>query len=211
MKARMRTEAAEMETKHRQRLDASTELESLSDDDLEALLFNEEETRQKGFLNLPTLAGMGMIFVGIVYLLQHFNLWSGFDVSGLVSTLPWLAGILIILIGFGVLSWRPRKARRKVKKGINLASGDPVRVETKPVSDKKKKRLVRSRNKQLMGVCGGIAEYFNIDPTLVRIAFVIATIAAQGSGILAYLVLAWVMPKPEAVSAEERITILRDY
>ena len=201
-----------MEAAYRQHFDTSTELDSLSDDELEALLFDEEEVKSKGFLNLPTLAGLGMIFVGAVYLLQHFNLWNGFDVTGLVSTLPWLAGILIILIGFGVLSWRPRKAARKVKvkKGINLASGERVRVESKPTSDKKK-RLVRSRNKQITGVCAGIAEHFNIDPTIVRIAFVVGTIGLNGWPILAYLILAWVMPKPEPLAADERITILRDY
>ncbi len=58
------------------------------------------------------------------------------------------------------------------------------------------KRLYRSRdNRMLGGVCGGLAEYFNIDPTLVRLAFLILFLAA-GSGPLLYLVM-WVIV-PEA-------------
>jgi phage shock protein PspC (stress-responsive transcriptional regulator) len=53
------------------------------------------------------------------------------------------------------------------------------------------KRLYRSNDRILGGVCGGIAEYFGIDPSLVRIAWVILTLAA-GSGILLYL-LAWLI------------------
>ncbi len=57
------------------------------------------------------------------------------------------------------------------------------------------KKLRRSiTEKKLLGVCGGIAEYFDIDPTLVRIAWVIFAIAG-GSGLLAYLICAIVMPE----------------
>ena len=55
------------------------------------------------------------------------------------------------------------------------------------------KRLYRSKNDRMIcGVCGGIAEYFNIDPTLIRLAFVL--FGLSGSGILAYFVAAVIMP-----------------
>lgn len=57
------------------------------------------------------------------------------------------------------------------------------------------KRLQRSRqNRQLAGVCGGIAEYLGWDPTLVRVAWIILTLLG-GSGILIYLILWLVMPE----------------
>ena len=57
------------------------------------------------------------------------------------------------------------------------------------------KRLYKSRNdKMLGGVCGGIAEYFGIDPTLVRLGWVLFC-ALGGSGILAYIVAAIVIPE----------------
>lgn len=58
------------------------------------------------------------------------------------------------------------------------------------------KRLYRSRrNRMLAGVCGGVAEYFNWDPTLVRVLFVVS-ILLPGPQILAYIV-AWIIV-PEA-------------
>jgi len=56
------------------------------------------------------------------------------------------------------------------------------------------KKLYKSKtDKKLCGVCGGIAEYFDIDPTLVRLAWVAFTLFG-GSGILAYIIAAIVMP-----------------
>jgi len=58
-------------------------------------------------------------------------------------------------------------------------------------------RLERSTtNKAIAGVCGGIAEYLQIDPTLVRVFFVIATVMTAGLGFLGYLVLLVMMPLP---------------
>ncbi len=56
------------------------------------------------------------------------------------------------------------------------------------------KRLYKSTtDKKLCGVCGGIAEYFDLDPTIVRLAWVIFTLLG-GSGIIAYIIAAIVMP-----------------
>jgi len=56
------------------------------------------------------------------------------------------------------------------------------------------KQLMRSDNHMIAGVCGGIAEYFNIDPTLVRVAWIIFS-CVGGSGVLAYLLAALIMPR----------------
>lgn len=56
-----------------------------------------------------------------------------------------------------------------------------------------KKRLYKSsRNKKICGVCGGIAEYLNIDPTVIRLITAIIGLA-WGSGILLYIIMAFVM------------------
>ncbi|MBQ6706553.1 MAG: PspC domain-containing protein [Clostridia bacterium] len=60
------------------------------------------------------------------------------------------------------------------------------------------KRLYKSRtDKKIDGVCAGIADYFNIDPTLIRLAWILFC-ALGGSGILAYIIAALVIPvQPE--------------
>ena len=54
------------------------------------------------------------------------------------------------------------------------------------------KRLYKSSDKKLCGVCGGIAEYFDIDPTVVRLLWVVFSLWA-GGGLIAYIIAAIVM------------------
>ena len=57
------------------------------------------------------------------------------------------------------------------------------------------KKLYKSRtNKKVAGVCGGIGEYFNIDPTLVRLGFVALSFMA-GGGLMAYILAAIIIPE----------------
>ena len=57
------------------------------------------------------------------------------------------------------------------------------------------KRLYRSNvNKKLFGVCGGIGEYFDINPTVIRIIFLVLVLGF-GTGLLAYFIAALIMPK----------------
>ena len=62
------------------------------------------------------------------------------------------------------------------------------------------KKLTRSANKVLAGVCGGIAEYFEIDPTLVRVAYAALTIFSAGfPGILLYIIMLILMPQAPTI------------
>ena len=57
------------------------------------------------------------------------------------------------------------------------------------------KRLMRSNDRVFAGVCGGLAEYFDFDPVLVRIAYAFLTLFTAFSGLIFYLVLWLVMPE----------------
>lgn len=60
------------------------------------------------------------------------------------------------------------------------------------------KKLYRSdENKMLAGVCGGIAEYFGVDPTLIRLAWVVFSLFG-GSGLLAYILAAIIIPRDDS-------------
>jgi len=55
------------------------------------------------------------------------------------------------------------------------------------------RRLYRSsNNKMICGVCGGLGEYFNIDPTIIRLVW--ALLACSGTGFLVYLIAAIIIP-----------------
>lgn len=56
------------------------------------------------------------------------------------------------------------------------------------------KKLYRSRrNRMISGVCGGLAEYFDLDPSLVRLGWIVFS-AFAGSGVLAYIIASLVIP-----------------
>lgn len=203
--------------------------DDITDDDIADFLYSKEaEEKKPGFWNLPTIAGLSTIGVGSAYLLQELGLFaSGFDFSALVG--PWLIGVLIILIGFGVLSWSPDRKRRKREQRRQAAarrarrrsqreSSRPQsrseerkerkaerRAERRARYEERKRSFTKSRtNRKIFGVCGGIGEALGVDPTLVRIAFVIALIAAGGTAIPIYLLLAWLMPNPTASDISDK-------
>jgi phage shock protein C len=71
------------------------------------------------------------------------------------------------------------------------------------------KRLYKSRNdKMLFGVCAGVAEYFNVDPTLIRLAAVVLVFTSVG--VPAYIIAAIVMPeapKDQPVQPKEEVVV----
>lgn len=78
----------------------------------------------------------------------------------------------------------------------NAASAAPPAATAPPV-----KRLMRSsRDKKIAGVCAGLADYFDLDPTIVRVVWLLA-IFFGGTGFLAYLILWIVLPVAPATVA----------
>ncbi len=65
------------------------------------------------------------------------------------------------------------------------------------MAKKKVKRLYRASPRESMigGVCAGIANYFEVDPTLIRLGWIIMTMFSWGMGIIAYLIMWIIMPR----------------
>lgn len=193
-------------------------LGQISDDDI-AQFLNESEKVEKpeSIWNLPTMAGISTIAVGLVYLLQQMglSLFPG-SLAGLVSFFTSMAGILIVLFGFGILSWKPKKnqaAKTIGKKDMKGATQQNYGNTQTAAYNSGAKSLMKSQtNKKVAGVCGGIAEYFGLDATLVRIAFVASIFIIGGFTVPIYLILAAVLPKnrnynPPPSNPRDRITI----
>ena len=64
------------------------------------------------------------------------------------------------------------------------------------------KKLRKSNKKMLFGVCGGVAEYFKIDPTIVRICVCLVALF-KGVGVILYLIAALVMPESDMASDDD--------
>ncbi len=221
----------------------------VSDADIEAYLAEqaiEDEEQEKpvkeGFWNLQTASGMGLIGLGVLYSLQQIGwlpLATGL-LSSLMGILPVLASVLIILTGFGVLSWSPgarrrrkqreraarlrEKARRaplgrprggassvsfeqaervlksagrlagKAASATAAAAGEAAR--TAQSHRRQGRRLTRDyRNRKLTGLAAGMANYFGLDPTVVRMAWVAAMVFTSGSALVPYILLSMLLPR----------------
>ena len=68
------------------------------------------------------------------------------------------------------------------------------------------RRLYRSKyDRQIAGVCGGLAAYFNVEPTIVRVIFLLITFMG-GPGLLLYIVLALVVPEEDSEKPKNILT-----
>ncbi len=126
---------------------------------------------------------VGMLIIGLLIL------WIWSIIHCLASKRPvgqkilWIIAILLLnFIGsIFYLLFKDRGGNTMAKNTKNTKK-----------SEFKGKRLYRSNERVLGGVCAGIAEYFTIDPTIVRLVWVILTIMSFGAGILAYII-AWII------------------
>lgn len=62
------------------------------------------------------------------------------------------------------------------------------------------KKLFRSSNRILAGVCGGIAEYFGVDPTVIRVLYLVLSLFSAGfPGVILYIILMIMMPNYDQI------------
>lgn len=191
--------------------DGGLDLDQYSEDELNDLLFTEPAKESKAStFNLPALMGYATLLVGVLYLIGSF----GAGIAGLLGgaaprldglVVPTLVAAALTIFGTGTGMFSRGKRKKVTKVRTRAAEGIQVKTATG-----EKKRLAKSRNRKIAGVAAGIAEYFGIDPTIVRVGMVIGTLFTSGWLILVYAILAAVLPRPEPITLEERIRIIRD-
>ena len=234
------------------------EFSSITDEDIEAYIaeqeVEEEAEAESGFWNLQTASGMGLIGLGALYSLQQIGVLAvGSDVLvRLVQVLPVFAAVLIMLTGFGVLSWSPaarrrkkarkraarrRKAQRKTMgraprpddagrrassafdqaeralRGAGRTASRATAEAFERRADARRagfQRLAKDRrNRKVSGVAAGMANYFGLDPTVVRIGWVVAAIFSQGGAIVPYILLSMILPNEEDLGRGDDDPVVR--
>ena len=124
---------------------------------------------------------------------------------------PFLSGVNPTAENIAIAIWRQLEGRfgsaRLVRVSLNETEKNRVVYEggsgmsaSSPARLPPPRRLTRSRRHRLIaGVCGGIAEYLDVDVTVVRILYILVSIlSAAFPGILAYIILMFVMPPSDA-------------
>jgi len=138
--------------------------------------------------NTALIIGAILIIVGLAlladqlhYRLMFFWPFQRFDAEILIA---------VAIIGLGLyLVLRKPSEKEAGAPGERGESGEPVAYS---------RRLTRSvSDRKIGGVCGGIAKYFNIDPAIVRVLFVVFAVAAFFLAIVTYIVMMIVVPEEE--------------
>lgn len=134
------------------------------------------------------IAGGGLILVGVTLLMEELDI---FHVHSIWNWSWRFGGPVLLIIGGAYLI--TRRKRDAEATGPALDAQEPRAAEHRsPV------RFRRSRtNRKVFGVCGGLAEYFDVDPTLIRLAVAGVTLAAPPFGIIGYVALAILAPTAE--------------
>ncbi len=135
-------------------------------------------------------------------LLIVVGLFLFFDNIGWTFWKPWwwfnadiLLPILLILAGVAFL-WGGRNSLAATPAPADRPASETSSGQSAPAPPPEVRRLHRSiHGRKLFGVCGGLAEYFNVDPAIVRIVFIIAALASGGIVLLAYIIMAIILPK----------------
>ncbi|MDE3057541.1 MAG: PspC domain-containing protein [Bacteroidota bacterium] len=153
--------------------------------------------------NARTVFGIVMIIFGALILLGNLGVLSFFHFWHLSA---FVFPILLILIGMAIIYYK--QAETQPQSGLgqeNSSAGATVGGETPSGQEPPRRRMFRrsSNDKKLFGVCGGLANYFSLDPTVVRILYVILCLASFGAGIVLYLTLALVAPDDRYVPKQQ--------
>jgi phage shock protein C len=130
--------------------------------------------------------GVLLILVGAFILLSNLGLIAEFwwwSFSGKV-----VFPVLLIILGVVLIYTRTRRATAEVN--VTMESGTP---SPQPTPQRELRRSISDR--KLFGVCGGLAKYLDLDPTLVRILYVILVLASFGWALLLYIIMAILMPE----------------
>jgi phage shock protein C len=108
---------------------------------------------------------------------------------------------LLILAGIYFLTKRNSISTLRQAQGPPIAGDESPQDQTPhPASslhDQPKMKVLRRSvsDKKLFGICGGVGEYFDVDPTIIRIAYAIFTLLSGGAGILIYLLMYLIIPE----------------
>ncbi|MDI6765666.1 MAG: PspC domain-containing protein [Bacteroidota bacterium] len=132
--------------------------------------------------------GVMLILLGALILMLNMGWFWGFGWWSFSYKI--MLPILFIIIGIFFIYIHTTKKSQPISPP-NLVMQESFPTQLPPV-----KELRRSKsNRKLFGVCGGIAYYFDIDPTIVRFIFVALVLMSFGWGLLIYIILGIVMPE----------------
>jgi len=144
------------------------------------------DTEKEPKNNKAIFWGSLFILIGLLLLLKQV----GFFYYLSFWNIPWqvIWAVFLILIGIFLMYNHNPFRKNETEDQENISPEEKVKTE--------RRQIYRSReDRMLAGVCAGLAEYFNLDATVVRLSYVLLSLASVGIGIVAYVVMILVFPE----------------
>ncbi len=154
--------------------------------------------------NAAILIGVLLILVGIYFLLQYYApFWLPFDFYWRwVFSWRLFWPLLLIFLGIFYIWYASTRPEEKTPLPTKSEQTEPKDTAGEPSVRPTKKPLFRSRrNKKIAGVCGGIGDYFDIDPTWVRLGWLLIGLFHPPGAVLVYIIMALVVPYEETTES----------
>lgn len=139
--------------------------------------------------------GIVLVVLGALLLLSNMDMFNFFDF--IEDTFEFIFPVLLIILGMAIIYYRQTRP-------------DPViqpETEGGPAAGEQQHPIYRnfrrsSADKKLFGVCGGLARYFGIDASLIRMLYVVLCLASFGAGFVLYILIALVVPYDNIYTAK---------
>lgn len=144
--------------------------------------------------NTKYILGYILVIGGILLLLSNFEVFHFFNF--LDDAFEFIFPVLLILLGMGIIYYRQSQPEgEKENEQMN-------RDQNRSAQSSSYKQFKRSYvDRKISGVCGGLAEYFRIDPSIMRLLYIILCFASFGAGVVLYIVLTLAVPYDYAIKS----------
>ncbi len=142
---------------------------------------SEEAQPHQQVRNNTLFWGILLIVIGAILLLKQLHILDYFYIRNLPWSTIW--AFFLIAVGIILLISHRRPQSEEGESGEETSGGYQMNI-------------FRSRtDRKIAGVCGGLAQYFNIDSSLIRLGWILATLASAGLGILIYILFIFIFPE----------------
>ena len=134
--------------------------------------------------------GIALVTIGILLLLANMEIFHVFNF--LEDAFEYVFPVLLIILGMAIIYYRQSQTQTTKETSEKEQSSTSSEYSSQTRSYRQYRRS--SSDKKIFGVCGGLAQYFDIDPSLIRMLYVVLCLASFGAGLVLYVLIAIIVP-----------------
>lgn len=150
--------------------------------------------------NVRNWFGIALVSVGVILLLANLDVFHFFNF--IEGAFEFIFPVLLIIGGMAVIYYRQSQTENLNNEAKNGFSSTESTSTDSSFQSRSYREFRRSLfDKKLFGVCGGLAQYFGIDSSLIRMLYVVLCLASFGAGLVLYIIIALVVPYEDIANA----------